>query len=224
MGTSEGGTTVRTNSYFRALILAAAAALVAVLCTATPVCAEGPSPQIVVAGQVLRGHFTQDRELAGFSKPLRSEGSFVLAPGKGLIWRGEKPFSNVTIISADGVLQIANGQEAMRLPASRVPGLSHLYEVLGAAVSGNIKPLQQTFAVTQSAAGAGWRVVLKPLHPENPAMSQLKSLTMEGNRYVESVVVEKSGGDMDRITFSDHQVSTASLTADEVRLLKAAKK
>lgn len=212
---------VRTHRYFPSLTLAAVLAGISVV--ATPVRADGPSPEIIVAGQVLRGHFTQDRELAGFAKPLRSEGSFVLAPGRGLIWRGEKPFANITIITSDGVLQIANGQEAMRLPASRVPGLSHLYEVLGAAVSGNIKPLQQTFVVTQSAAGAGWRVVLKPLHAENPAMSQLKSITMEGDRYVESVEVEKSGGDTDRITFSGHQVSTANLTADEMRLLKAAK-
>ncbi len=140
------------------------------------------APQTLAAGQILRGHFVQDRILAGFAKPLRSEGTFVLVPGKGLIWRGEKPFPNTTIISPDGILQLANGQEAMRLPASRLPGLSHLYEVLGAAVSGNIKPLQQTFTVKQT-GGTTWHIVLTPLHPDNPAMAQLKMLTPDGHAF-----------------------------------------
>jgi hypothetical protein len=166
----------------------------------------------------------QERQLTGFTKPLRSEGSFVLVPGRGLIWRGEKPFPNTTIITSDGILQTANGQEAMRLPASRLPGLSQLYEVLGAAVSGNIKPLQQTFAVTQSGDDAGWRIELKPLHPENPAMAQIKAIALAGDRFVQTVSVEKSGGDIDRIAFSAHQVSKADLSKDEAALLKAVRK
>lgn len=96
--------------------------------------AAAPTPQVVAAGQVLRGHFVQDRQLAGFAKPLRSEGSFALVPGRGLIWRGEKPFPNTTIISSAGILQVVNGQPAVHLPASRLPGLNHLYAALGAAV------------------------------------------------------------------------------------------
>jgi hypothetical protein len=185
--------------------------------------AADATPQTIAPGQALRGHFVQDRQLAGFSKPLRSEGTFVLVPGKGLIWRGEKPFANTTIISPDGILQIANGQEAMRLPASRLPGLSHLYEVLGAAVSGNIKPLQQTFAVKQS-GGAEWRILLTPLHPDSPAMAQMKSLTLLGTHFVDSVEVDKGGGDIDRITMLDQVVGSAQLSADEEALFAALRK
>ena len=194
----------------------------------TPIAAAADAPsniktEVVALGQVLRGHFTQERQLAGFSKPLRSEGSFVLAPGLGLIWRGEKPFANTTIISSDGILQMVNGQPAMRLTASRLPGLSQLYEVLGAAVSGNIKPLQQTFATTQSSDDNGWRVVMKPLHPENAAMAQIKTLTLTGSRFVDSATIEKSGGDHDRITFAGQQIVKADLTPEERAQLKAAK-
>ena len=34
----------------------------------------------------------------------------------------ETPFANTTIITSAGILQLANGQEAMRLPASQLPG------------------------------------------------------------------------------------------------------
>ena len=161
----------------------------------------------------------QIRQLAGFARPLRSEGSFVLVPGMGLIWRGEQPFANTIVITPSGILQLANGQVAMHLQASRVPGLSHLYEVLGAAVSGNIKPLQQTFSVTQSSGADPWHIVLTPLHPENPAMAQLKSLTLTGGRFVNAVEVDKGGGDVDRITFLDQHVAAANLSTDEKALL-----
>lgn len=177
--------------------------------------------QTLAVGQVLRGHFVQERKLAGFANPLKSSGSFVLVPGTGLIWHGEKPFANTTVISSDGILQIANNQEAMRLPASRLPGLSHLYETLGAAVSGDIKPLRQTFSVKQQSGGAQWKIVLTPLHPENPAMSQIKSLVLAGGQFVDSVEIDKGGGDVDQITFLDQHAGKADLTADEKSLFQA---
>lgn len=182
------------------------------------------STQTITVGQALRGHFVQERRLAGFANPLKSEGSFVLVPGTGLIWHGEKPFPNTTVLSPDGILQIANNQEAMRLPASRLPGLSHLYETLGAAVSGDIKPLQQTFVVTQQSGGAQWKITLTPLHPENPAMAQLKSLVLTGGRFVDSVDVDKGGGDIDHIQFLDQHMEKASLTADEEKLFARLRK
>ncbi len=179
--------------------------------------------QTITVGQALRGHFVQERHLAGFANPLRSEGSFLLVPGTGLIWKGDKPFPNTTVLSPDGILQLANNQEAMRLPASKLPGLSHLYETLGAAVSGDIRPLRQTFAVAQQ-PGAQWKLTLTPLHPDNPAMAQLKSLVLTGGKFVESVDVDKGGGDIDHITFLDQHMEKANLTADEKTLFAALRK
>ncbi len=182
------------------------------------------APQTVVAGEVLRGHFVQMRHLAGFTKPLKSEGSFVLSPGRGLIWHNEKPFNSTAIITGGGILQLANGREAMRLSASKLPGLAQLYGVLSAALSGNTGPLQQTFAVTQSGNEDGWRIELKPLNPNSQAMSQVKGLVLKGSRYVDSVEVERAGGDVDRIAFSDHKASKADLSPEEAAQLKAAAK
>lgn len=184
--------------------------------------AGAPGPDVVAPGQVLRGHFVQERQLAGFAKPLRSEGSFLLVPGRGLIWRGEKPFATTTIITAGGILQLVNGQQAMHLSATKLPGLAQLYSVLGAAVSGNTAALRQAFTVSESSTADGWRVELKPLNSQ--AMSQLNGLTLRGGRFVDSVEVERSGGDVDRITFSEHRISKADLTPDEIAQLKAAAK
>lgn len=178
-------------------------------------------PQTVKPGEVLRGRFIQDRQLAGFAKPLRSEGTFVLIPGKGLIWRAQTPFQNTTVITPEGILQFANGQEAMRLSAARLPGLGQLYDVLGGAVSGDIAPLARIFIVKRSTDSGGWKLVLTPLHPDNSGMSQIKSLTVLGSQFVNTVVVDKDGGDVDRLSFLDQAMTNASPTPEENSLLGA---
>jgi len=96
------------------------------------------------AGQVLRGRFVQERHLQGFNAPLRSEGRFVLAAGKGLIWRAEKPFAVTTAISPAGLAQEVGGNETMRLPSSRLPFLSRLYDMLGGALGVTGRPWNTT--------------------------------------------------------------------------------
>jgi hypothetical protein len=181
-------------------------------------------PETLKSGEILRGRFVQDRQLAGFAKPLRTEGMFVLVPGRGLIWRATSPFQNTTVITPEGVLGQVNGQETMRLPASRMPGLAHLYDVLGGALSGNIAPLEQTFSVKRSEVAAGWQMLLTPLHPDNAAISQIKSLTVAGHRFVETIEIDKDGGDVDRLTFLDQSTATSPLTSDEKGLLGALNK
>jgi hypothetical protein len=176
-------------------------------------------PQTLKLGDVLRGGFIQERQLAGFAKPLRTEGTFVLASGRGLIWRSVTPFPATTVITPSGILGQANGQETMRLPASRIPGLAHLYDVLGGAVSGNIAVLEQAFVVKRSETTASWQLVLTPLHPDSPSMSQIKSLIVSGRRFVETVEVNKEGGDVDRLSFVDQAIDASPLSSDETTLL-----
>jgi hypothetical protein len=186
-----------------------------------PALAAGPVPQLLKSGEILRGHFVQDRQLAGFAKPLRTEGTFVLVPGRGLIWRALTPFQNNTVITPEGIFGQANGQETMRLPASRMPGLARLYDVIGGALSGNIAPLEQTFAVARSEVAGGWQLSLTPLHPDNLAVSGIKSLVVTGSRFVETIEIDKGGGDVDRLRFVDQTAAVAPLSSDETRLLGA---
>ena len=200
----------------------AAVLSVAALCLLGSLARASVAMQTVAVGQVLRGHFVQDRQLAGFARPLRSEGWFVLVPGTGLIWRGEKPFANTTVITSGGIVQLAGNREAMRLPASQLPGLSRLYDVLGSALSGNIAPLRQTFTVEQKSDADPWQIVLTPL--QTGATAQLKSLTLAGHQFVETVEIDRGGGDVDRISFSDQAVTRAEPTADEKALFQTLRK
>ena len=120
------------------------------------------SPERVTAKEVLRGRFTQERVLAGFSKPLVSTGTFVLVPGRGLIWQSESPFRTTVVVTDAGITQLVDGQEAMKVPASRLPGLSPLYRAMAAAISGDTAGLEKSFAVARNNDATHWSVRLVP--------------------------------------------------------------
>jgi hypothetical protein len=176
------------------------------------------APQLVTAGETLRGRFVQERSLAGFDKPLRTEGEFVLAPGTGLLWRGEKPFVSATVITATGIVQFAGDQETMRLPAKQMPGMDRLYEVLSAALSGDVTPLRRTFSVNETSQSGHWRIALAPLSSGNAPVAPIKSLTLTGEHFVDSVEVDRGNGDVDRITFLNQILSPTDLTDEEKSL------
>src|SRR5882762_433526 len=93
--------------------------------------AMGPT---LAPGETLHGRFVQARNLKGIASTLKSEGSFVLAPGKGLIWRIEDPIQTITIITPAGIRQIMNGSEVQSIDAAKVPFVAHFYDMLDGAL------------------------------------------------------------------------------------------
>jgi hypothetical protein len=177
-------------------------------------------PDMLQAGELLRGHFVQERQLAGFSRPLKSAGSFVLAPGRGLIWRTETPLVDTTVITPNGILQIVNGKEAMRLPVARLPVVGRFYDVLGGALTGNTGPLDSVFKVERQADAAQWHLTLRPAWPDDPALGQIVAITVTGTHLVDAIEIQKQGGDTDRLSFSDQAKTVGDLSADEADLFK----
>lgn len=169
---------------------------------------------IVGAGDILRGHFIEERHLKGFNGPMNSEGHFVVAPKHGLIWGMEKPFPTTTVITPAGLAQSINGISIMRLPAKKMPFLLHLYNMLGGALAGDWKELERDFTVTRSGDAEDWQVILVPRRADNPAMP-FSSITVSGHRFVENVVLLKTDGDSDTLTFLNEVISPAPPTAAE---------
>jgi hypothetical protein len=188
-------------------------ALAMLLCLASPAVAD---PLALAPGEVLRGRFVQERFLAGFDRPARSEGSFLLAPGKGLIWRGETPFPIVTVITPAGVVQSIDGRETLRISAAKVPFLAHLHEMMSGAIAGDWLALEQDFVVARD----GETVTLTPRHPGTAGAPA--KITARVHKLVERVEVDKPGNDRDILTFSNQAVSRAVLSGEESGLFQAA--
>jgi hypothetical protein len=170
---------------------------------------------ILAPNEFLAGQFVQERHLTGASAPLRAEGRFLLAPGKGLIWRSEKPFKTTTVITAAGIIQKIEQSESLRLPAERLPFLRKFYDMLSGALAGNLAALQQDFIVMRDGDGRAWRMILQPMRPDDSMAAQISSITLSGGQFVETVEIRKTGGDWDRLVFSDQKTSTAALGPED---------
>lgn len=174
------------------------------------------APQTLADGQMIRGHFTQQRHLQGFANPVKSEGHFLLAPGKGLLWVAERPFAVTTAITADGLTQTVAGKQTTKFDAQRLPVLSRLYAAISGALAGRWEALNADFSVQRD----GNRVVLTPLRADTTGMA-VKKITLTLSRFVDAVELERPNGDSDQILFSDQILSAGPLTPEEAGALDA---
>ncbi len=175
----------------------------------------------LASGEVLRGRFTQQRFLQGFNAPLTSTGSFILAPRRGVVWRGETPFVVVTVMGPGGLVQRVSGGATTHYPASRLPAIVRLYEIFGAALSGDWRKLESIFEVRREGTESDWKVTLTPLRSGEGGLP-LRQVVVRGGRYVDSVEVMRINGDWDRIEFSQQAPSRAPIDAETSELLDAA--
>lgn len=193
--------------------------LLIVLAPVSAAWSAGPS-QTLNVGQVLRGHFVQERHLKGFNAPLRTEGVFVLVPGRGLIWQAETPFAVTTVITAAGLVQAVGGTETMRLPAARLPFLSRLYDMLSGVLGGDWQAIETDFTATRSGNAQNWSMELIPRQTPNQISMPFRSISAKGSRFLDEVVLTKADSDdFDRLTFLDQTLSTAPLSAAESAML-----
>ena len=199
----------------RVLIAAVAIALLSSVSLAQ--LAMGPT---LAPGQTLHGRFVQARNLKGISSTLKSEGTFVLAPGRGLIWRIEDPIQTVTIITPDGIRQIINGTEVQRIDAAKVPFVAHFYDMLDGALMGDWTAMRHDFAVQTKGDRVAWRTILTPVRPNDPIAGMLASIVISGGKMVDGVEISRANGDSERIAFLDQTVSGVALSGDDARLLE----
>ncbi len=176
--------------------------------------------RVLAPGEVLRGRFVQERFLQGFDAPLRSEGTFVLDLGQGLLWRTETPFAVTTVLSAAGIVQEVRGAETMRLSADRIPLLAGLYSVLSGALGGDVASLGRIFRAERHEENGIWRVVLSPAEAPAPALP-IEQIVIGGRTLVDDVQIRRRNGDRDHIGFIGQEVSLRALDAAESRLLQS---
>jgi hypothetical protein len=164
-------------------------------------------------GQVLRGTFVQERHLQGFAQPLKSQGSFVVVLGRGLIWRAETPFAITTVLSPAGLVQSVNGTVTTRLDATRIPFMSRLYHMMAGALSGDWRGLEAGFAISRAAQ------TLTLVPKDEATAGQIKALTLEVGRFVDAVTIQKPNGDWDHLTFLDQSLDQGPPAPSEAALL-----
>lgn len=166
---------------------------------------------------VLRGEFTQHKQLAGFRNPLRSSGSFVLARERGIVWRTLAPFPSTTVVTADRILsRLPDGSSRVELDAREQPALGAVNALLFALFAGDVAVLSERFDTTPATPDdTRWTLGLVP--KPGSLRDIFVRIELEGDAYVRNVRIEERGGDVTEIIFAALVDTPAAPTDDEAR-------
>ncbi|KAF1714063.1 outer membrane lipoprotein carrier protein LolA [Pseudoxanthomonas sangjuensis] len=193
-------------------------------------CLLGPAPAFAADGldivrqrvaqvAVLRGGFEQEKQVAGFRNPLRSQGRFVLARGKGVVWTTLQPFPSELVVTRDRILsRQRDGSLRVEVDARQQPAMRSVNAVMFSLMSGDVGALASRFDLqAQALPGDAWKLTLKP---KSAALARsFASIELQGDRYVREVGVVEGNGDRTRLRFVELSETPAQLDADEARKL-----
>jgi outer membrane lipoprotein-sorting protein len=202
------------NRFLRTLCVLVMLAVVAPAIAATDVEAV---KQRVAKVDVLRGEFTQEKQVAGFKNPLRSQGRFVLAQDHGVIWTTLKPFPSEVVVTRDRILsRQSDGSSRVELDGRQQPAMRSVNAIMFALMSGDAQALSAQFTVkVEVLSGNAWKMQLTP----RSAMlgKVFAQLTLSGDRYVREVQINEANQDVTRIHFTGMSDTPATLSTDEGR-------
>ncbi|MEO8314368.1 MAG: outer membrane lipoprotein carrier protein LolA [Pseudomonadota bacterium] len=169
--------------------------------------------------EVLRASFSQSRQIAGFTRPVESSGSFVVARGRGLLWQTRRPFES-TLSVTRGRLRITNGagQPETMLDARREPMLDVLNDLLQSVVIADVTALKTRFDLQVRLVGdTDWELAL---HPRDKVLRErFATIELAGGAYVRKVRLVEKSGDVTTMLFDNHKEDT-QLTESEAGKLK----
>ncbi len=166
---------------------------------------------------VLRGTFEQSRHLQGFHNPLVSQGDFVVARDRGVLWETRKPFPSTTVIGRDRVLtRHADGSSEVVVDNAHAPAASVVNALMLAMLGGDVDALSKSFALKETDFPAGaWRLELVP---RGSGLAHVFTrIILQGDRYVRSVHLDEKGGDTTDIEFQSLSETPAQLDASEAK-------
>ncbi|KAF1724939.1 outer membrane lipoprotein carrier protein LolA [Pseudoxanthomonas japonensis] len=182
-----------------------------------PAAAADPLAQVraqVAQVPVLRGEFAQEKQVAGFKNPLRSNGRFLLARDKGVLWTTTAPFPSEIVITQDRILsRQRDGSRRVEVDGKQQPGLRSVNAMMFALMSGDMKALTSTFDVKEEPAAGGWKMTLVPRSRQ--LAQAFTSVRLSGDRYVRDVELREANGDLTRLRFSGISEAPAALSRDE---------
>lgn len=161
---------------------------------------------------VVSGHFEQKRELAGFPKPVASNGRFLVARERGVLWVTERPFASSVRLTRSEILQKAGNTVTMRMSADKQPAVRAINGVMFALLSGDMIQLEQRFKIQGKVDVGHWSLTLEPR--ESGLAQVLTRIELAGRKYVESVDMLDANGDRTHIRMFDSKGAAALSKAE----------
>ncbi|MDH3265494.1 MAG: outer membrane lipoprotein carrier protein LolA [Gammaproteobacteria bacterium] len=189
----------------------------------TAVAEEMPASQMTfaeVAAQlaapaVLRGNFTQRREIAILQKPLLSSGYFILSD-KGLYWRQDHPIAALMIADNERLMQqIADGP-LQDINTAENPVVLSFSKSFLSIFRGSETELRENFDLEFVTDVSDWTIHLTPI--SYPMSAAIESIVLQGRQHIETITVQSRSSEKTTIRFADLLTEPDRLSDNELEL------
>ena len=149
----------------------------------------------------VQGAFTQQRYLKSLSKPMTTQGKFVLIPKKGLLWQMEKPFATTLRVRADGIMQWTGS--AWANPNASKLGQNRQIQLFLDLLGGNTQGLEKQFDLALSGTEQQWTLQLTP---KTAITRQIFTrIGISGDTVVRKIQLDEKQGDRTVMQFEQIQ-------------------
>ena len=169
----------------------------------------------LAAPAVLRGNFTQAREIALLQSPLLSSGQFILSE-KGLYWQQEQPIPALMIANDERIMQQVDDGAMQDIDVVKNPVVLSFSNSFLSIFRGSEAELRKRFEVEFTSDADSWTIRLTPV--SYPMSEAIDSITLHGLEYIEMITVISRSSDATTISFTDLQTEPDQLTDDELEL------
>lgn len=182
-----------------------------------PVSREPPSladvQQALSRARTVLSRFTQERHLALFDEPLRSEGFLCSESSGRLRWEITDPYRSILVSDGRGVAQFEWINEAwQKLDLGLADALEAVVRQIGLVIQGRYGDEDTGYAVTTGHDGEGPVLTLVPRAPALRRMLDSIEVQLAPDlRGTRQVLLRETSGDYTRIRFSDQQINGAFL-------------
>lgn len=165
---------------------------------------------------VVRADFIQEKQMAGFRKPLLTRGKMVFARNRGVLWKLESPLRITYVLTEERIVEISENGQMQSRTARDVPGLAQVGRIFSALLGAQAGPLNDLFTFDGELSGERWKLTLLPR--PGPVAQYMKQVRLEGARHVERIRIDEANGDSTNIVFANPREDD-NPTVDETALL-----
>ncbi|MEZ8302992.1 outer membrane lipoprotein carrier protein LolA [Vibrio splendidus] len=169
---------------------------------------------VLSANNIVRGEFTQTRNMEMFAQPLTSQGTFLLDKSNGLLWTQTTPFPVSLVLTDNKLSQRFAEQPAKIITDKENPMAFYFSHIFLSVFHGDTQKLQEQFslsfepAIEQSSNASAnassqdtrWTLTLKP--KSAPMNAVFEAITLQGENDIERIELREIRGDSTVIEFS----------------------
>ncbi|PMG18911.1 hypothetical protein BCU97_05165 [Vibrio splendidus] len=169
---------------------------------------------VLSANNIVRGEFTQTRNMEMFAQPLTSQGTFLLDKSNGLLWTQATPFPVSLVLTDNKLSQRFADQPAKIITDKQNPMAFYFSHIFLSVFHGDTQKLQEQFslsfepAIEQSSNASAnsssddtrWILTLKP--KSAPMNAVFEAITLQGKNDIERIELREIRGDSTVIEFS----------------------